>query len=79
MAIVTKKSNKQNFLESKLSFLAQETKVDVATWSRWLNGSRSPTLDTLRCLAESLDMPLLDLIEAFEERRSRTIAGRKSA
>lgn len=81
MTVLTKKSNidKETFLKLTLSVLSEETEVDIATWSRWLNGTRSPTLDTLRKLALDLGMPLMEFIEVFEERRARTMQNKKSA
>jgi transcriptional regulator with XRE-family HTH domain len=79
MTTLTKKSNKKEyFLGVTLSALSKDTKVDIATWSKWLNGTRSPNLDSLRELAILLEMPLMELIEAFEERRSRTIQRKQS-
>lgn len=79
MTSLTKKSNnKEIFLTLTLSVLSKKTEVDIATWSKWLNGTRSPTLDTLRKLALDMDMPLIEFIEAFEERRSRTMKRKDS-
>lgn len=81
ITVLTKKSNinKETFLRLTLSVLSEETDVDIATWSKWLNGTRSPTLDTLRKLAFDLGMPLMEFVEVFEERRSRTMQNKKSA
>ncbi len=67
---------KENFLELSYSALVHKTGVDAPTWSKWLNGTRSPTLDTMRGVAADLDMSLLEFVDAFEERRRRTIGQR---
>lgn len=67
---------KENFLQLSYSALAEMTGVDAPTWSKWLNGTRSPTLDTLRGVARDLSMSLAEFVEVFEERRHWTIRQR---
>lgn len=69
-------ATKERFLQLSYSALAQMTGVDAPTWSKWLNGTRSPTLDTLRGVARDLDMSLLEFVDAFEERRRWTMEHR---
>ncbi len=68
---------KEKFLQLSYSVLAEMTGVDAPTWSKWLNGTRSPTLDTLRGVAGALDMSLAEFVAAFEERRRWTIKQRE--
>ncbi|MES1026187.1 helix-turn-helix transcriptional regulator [Gloeocapsa sp. BRSZ] len=70
---VCESTSKEKFLQLSYRDLRQRTGIQISNWSKWFNGTMSPTLDTLRRIANDLDMPLLELIEAFEERRSRTI------
>jgi transcriptional regulator with XRE-family HTH domain len=70
--------SQNEFLSSTYSRLHRRTKIDPSIWSKWFNGETSPTLDTLRKAAEGLEMSLIELIEAFEERRAQTMRDRGS-
>lgn len=48
--------------------------IDKAVWSRWFNGKKSPSLDTLRPVAEKLGVSLWVLVRQFEKRRDRVLA-----
>ncbi len=66
-------TSKEKFLQLSYRDLRQRTGIQISNWSKWFNGGISPTLDTLRKIANDLNMPFFELIEAFEERRSITM------
>ena len=63
--------------DSKELFL--KTGIGKITWDSWFTGKHSPNGVTLDKAASSLNMPLLELRKAIKERRSRTIASKKSS
>jgi len=71
--------SKEKFLQLSYRDLRQRTGIQISNWSKWFNGGISPTLDTLRKIANDLNMPFFELIEAFEERRSLTMQRSKEA
>jgi transcriptional regulator with XRE-family HTH domain len=71
-------TNKEEFLKLSYRELRERTGIEIAEWSKYFNGGKSPTLDSLRKVATRLEMPLLEFIEAFEERRSLTMQRKKA-
>lgn len=53
--------------------LQELTGVDPSNWANWFTGKTSPTLKTLQSLAEKLEIPWLDFVVAFEERKRRNL------
>lgn len=40
---------------------ARKTDLSQATWSRWISGDRSPTLETIKTIAPKLEMGYVEL------------------
>ncbi len=74
MCAESKKNKKEYFLSLSYRDLEAVTGVYYATWHKWFARRRSPTIDSLEEAAKTLDMPLLEFVEAFKERRDKTIA-----
>ena len=76
---VTERVNKEKFLKLSYRDLRERTGIEISHWSDWFNRKADPKLGTLEKIASDLEMPLFEFLEAFVERRSRTIAAKKSA
>lgn len=72
----SKPISKEKFLELSYRNLTELTGISIKHWSHWFNRKASPNFDTLEQIALDLGMPPLELIEAFMERRSRTVKTR---
>lgn len=44
---------------------AKKTGLSQATWSRWISGDRSPTLETIKTIAPKLGMGYVELTLAL--------------
>lgn len=76
---VTDRVNKEKFLKLSYRDLRERTGIEISHWSDWFNRKADPKFGTLEKIASDLEMPLFEFLEAFVERRSRTIASKKSA
>lgn len=68
---------KEEFFDLSYRDLEKLTDVANGRWSDWFTGKVSPQFDKLLEVAEKLEMPWTEFIEAFKERRDRTIANRQ--
>lgn len=57
--------------------LREKTGIDINHWSDWFNGKVAPNFGTMEKIASDLEMPLMDFVEAFVERRRRTMEQRE--
>lgn len=69
--------NKISLETASYSELDELSGIDRAVWSRWFNGKQSPSLDSLRPIAEKLGVSLWVLVRQFEKRRDRILAERE--
>lgn len=86
MNIEFRQEKVKEFLVMPLVEIARESDVALETWSRWIHGKRSPTLDTIREVASRFGMSAVELVAAIELMRfiskaatsdSRTARSRK--
>lgn len=66
-------TRKERFLEFSYRDLKERTGIGIGHWSNWFNGKATPTFATMEQAASDLGMPVLEFVEAFLERRSRTM------
>ncbi|GAC1480028.1 MAG: hypothetical protein NVS2B14_20440 [Chamaesiphon sp.] len=66
------KMNKAKFMKLTYAKLQELTGVHNTNWSGWFNSKNSPKWVTMREMASKLGMPLMEFVEAFEERRILT-------
>ncbi len=68
------------FLDATLTQLASESGIALETWSRWANGKRSPSFDTLVEIAPKMceGMTVAELAAGIKELRVRHEAQPKS-
>ena len=72
-------TNAEEFFELSYRDLQDRTQVDIRHWSRWFNGKYTPNLETLEKIAIALEIPVPKLVEAFLEKRSRTMQSKEVA
>lgn len=79
-ALLFRESKVDEFLGTGLVKLAKESGIALETWSRWVNGKRSPSLDTLREIAPKLcdGMSMAELTAGIEELRTQKNAPQRS-
>lgn len=69
--------DRNDFITMPYAKLAAKTKIDGKNWWSWVHGNSSPSLSSLEKAAIALDIPVVELFEAFLERRSRTMQSKQ--
>lgn len=70
---VCRSISKEEFLNLTYRELRTLTGIEIKNWSEWFNKKADPKFGTLEKIAADLGMSPLEFVEAFMERRSRTM------
>lgn len=64
-------ADKEKFLDLSLGQLADMTGDDPRTWADWFDCKTSVSIAAIYKVAECLDIPVLAILEIFEEEQAK--------